>query len=195
MILKTIHRTRFLKLILSPLHNRWISRKADRFIKLLSKDAKIMDLGSGNCLVAEHLIQQGFNITPVDVSNLSIVERLQPICYDGTTLTFKKEEFDYVLLLTVLHHTEDPAKTIRESKRVAKQIIIIEDTYRNKLQKVAMQFMDLLVNFGQSKMNYQNKSERGWEELFNELNLKVLSKKRNRVLWVFRQTLYYLERM
>jgi len=96
--------------------------------------------------------------------------------------------------LTVLHHADDPTKVIVESKRVSKKMIIIEDTYNNKIQKFATQFLDSIVNLGHSKMTYQNKSEENWEAIFANQQLEVRSKERKSILFFFQQTTYFLEK-
>jgi len=74
MILQTIHRIPFFRKIISPILDSWIQNKVHTFSKFLVPDKKILDLGSGNCLVANHLINQGHNIVAADVNF-----RLKPI--------------------------------------------------------------------------------------------------------------------
>ena len=194
MILKTIHKIPIIKKTVSKVLDRWVENKASQFKHFLHPEDKILDVGCGNCLIANNLVQKGHNVIPIDVKNLSIVPDIKPIVYNGTKLPFKADTFDTVLLLTVLHHCDTPKKVIEEAKRVSDTIIIIEDTYSNRIQKVITQFIDLIVNFGHSKMTYQNKSETGWEETFKSLDLQVLSKRRKPVLLFFRQTTYYLKK-
>lgn len=195
MILKGINRIPIIKKILSSFLDRWVKKKCLQFTDLIPMDHKILDLGSGNCLVAKNLMQIGYDITPIDVKDMSVVKNIKPIVYDGLHLPFQLDAFDSLLLLTVLHHADDPEKLIIESKRVSKNIIIIEDTYKNKAQKWATQFVDLIVNFGHSKMTYQNKTEENWEKIFKKNELKVLSKRRRAVLFFFTQTTYKLEKL
>lgn len=192
MILKSIQKISFFRRLTAPLLNKWVEKKVSRFSQFLSSDAKILDVGSGNCLVSKHLIDKGHTVVPLDVKNLSVVPGLIPIVYNGARLPFDKSSFDTVLLLTVLHHTRNPRLVLEDCQRVAKELIIIEDTYRNKLQKWATQGMDSLVNLGFSEMTYQNKSEKEWEVLFAELGLEVVNKRSQRVLLLFRQTTYWL---
>ncbi len=194
MILKIINKIPLFKKLLSPILDKWVEKKSLQFIDLISKNNKILDLGSGNCLIANHLIEKGYNIVPADIKNLSIIKRINPIIYDGIELPFEMNSFDTVLLLTVLHHSTDPEKLIIESKRVSKEIIIIEDTYNNNIQKAITMFIDLIVNFGHSKMTYQNKTEQGWESVFEKYNLEVISKRRRSVLFFFQQTTYQLRK-
>ncbi len=192
MLLKSIQTIAIIRRLIAPVLNKWVEKKVNRFRQFLASDAKILDVGSGNCLVSKHLIDKGHSVVPLDVKNLSVVPDLIPIVYDGARLPFDKSSFDTILLLTVLHHTKHPRLVLEDCQRVAKELIIIEDTYKHTLQKWATQCMDFLVNLGFSEMTYQNKSEKEWERLFAELGLEVVNKKSQRVLLFFRQTTYYL---
>ncbi len=193
MILKSIQKIPVIRRLIAPLLNAWVEKKVNRFSQFLSLDAKILDVGSGNCLVGKNLIDKGHTVLPLDVNNLSVVPDLIPIVYDGNRLPFDNSSFDTALLLTVLPHTKNPRQVVEDCQRVAKELIIIEDTYRNKAQKWATQCMDSLVNLGFSEMTYQNKAEKEWETLFAELGLEVANKQSQRVLLFFRQTTYYLK--
>ncbi len=193
MILNAIKNKAIFRNIILLFLNRWVEKKTLNFSSYLIKQYKILDVGSGNCLITQNLKEKGFNIIPIDIQNLSIVKTITPIVYDGKTLPFKQQSFDTILLLTVLHHSDDPYQLITECSRVAKELIIIEDTYTNSIQKTATQIVDWLVNFGHSKMTYQNKTEKEWEYIFSELNINVLSKKRTAILFFFQQTTYHLK--
>lgn len=192
MILKTINKSSFFRRLTAPVLNRWVENKINKFIHFIPLENKILDVGSGSCLITKKLKERGYNIVAIDVKNLSVVQDIIPIVYDGKKLPFDDAAFDTVLLLTVLHHSENPRELILESKRVAKELIIIEDTYGTKIQKLATQFVDLIVNFGHSKMTYQNKSEKEWERLFDDLSVEIVSKRKDAVLLFFRQTSYHI---
>jgi len=194
MILKTIYRIPLFRKVTSPVLEKWIEKKSNQFIDFIPKTSKVLDLGSGNCLVANHLMAKGYNIIPIDIKDLSIIKKIRPIIYNGRNIPFEANTYDCVLLLTVLHHTDDPEKLLSESKRVSKDIIIIEDTYKNLTQKLVTQFVDLIVNLGHSKMTYQNKTEKDWENIFKKYELEILSKRRRSILMFFQQTTYYLRK-
>ncbi len=195
MILKTIKRVAWVRRGLSSILDTWIQNKVLKFSGFLTPNSRILDLGSGNCLIADHLMNNGFQVVPIDIKDLSIVERIKPMIYDGTTLPFETDTFDTVLLLTVLHHSDDPIQLISEAKRVAKNVVIIEDTYNHVVQKLATQFVDFIINFGHSKMTYQNKTEADWEDIFSDYDLEVVSKQRKPILLFFQQTTYFLKKV
>ena len=53
--------------------------------------------------------------------------------------------------------------------------------------------MDTLVNFGHSKMTYQNRSLEEWKLIFKDLNLEIIAEKQKRVLLIFRQATFVLK--
>lgn len=171
----------------------WVSRKVAPFIEFLDPDEKIIDIGSGNGLVADYLRQQGFHVTPLDIADLAYHERVKPIVYDGQTMPFENKAFDTALILTVLHHIDQPDPVLVETKRIAQRIIIIEDIYKNALQKYATFFMDWLVNLGYSPAPHTNKDDNGWRNTFTEMNLKLSHTAQWRVLLFFRQAVYIVQ--
>jgi ubiquinone/menaquinone biosynthesis C-methylase UbiE len=96
---------------------------------------RVLDVGAGNCILCQELGRRGHDVTPVDVTNLSFVDAIVPVTYDGTTLPFADDSFDVALVITVLHHATDPDAVLGEVRRVARRIIVIEEIYENALEK------------------------------------------------------------
>lgn len=191
MLLKFIKNIKLVKRFYSSrLGKSWVERKLATVIPHLSPDHSILDIGCGNGLVTDNLRQHGFQVTPIDVDNLSILESVKPIVYDGQHMPFEDQEFDTALLLTVLHHTDNPIEILKETKRIAQRIVIIEDIYSNILQKYMTYAMDTLVNLGHSNMTYQNKSNKEWKASFKELGLELVHESSKSVLLFFRQATY-----
>ena len=67
--------------------------------------------------------------------------------FDGKSVPFGNGSFDIVMLVDVLHHTEDPMNLLREAVRVARLAIVIKD---HLLQGVfaysILRFMDWVGN-------------------------------------------------
>jgi ubiquinone/menaquinone biosynthesis C-methylase UbiE len=193
MILHAIRKFNLIaKFYSSNLGKKWVANKLKTVLPHFNQSEKIIDIGSGNGMVTHTLSQQNFNCTPIDVADLSIIEAVKPLVYDGVNMPFEDNTFDTGLLLTVLHHTPDPIPVLKESARIAKKIIIIEDIYNNKIQQYMTYAMDTLVNFGHSSMTYQNKSDSEWKITFDELGLELVKESTKSVLFFFRQATYVL---
>lgn len=171
---------------------KWIQNKLKTVIPHLKQAEKNIDIGCGNGMITHTLREQGFHCTPMDVADLSIIPTIEVVVYDGLSMPFKDKEFDSALLLTVLHHTPDPIAILKETARIAKKIIIIEDIYCNKIQQYMTYSMDTLVNLGHSSMTYQNKSNKEWKAAFESMGLELVEEYSKPVLFFFRQATYVL---
>jgi len=191
MILSLIKNIPFIKKSYLNLGHKWVHRKLETV--LIHIQGKTVDIGSGNGMVAFYLQKKGHQMTALDVADLSIHPEIKTIVYDGNQMPFENREFDTGLILTVLHHTDDPVIVLKEAQRVCKRLIIIEDIYSNTLQQYMTYAMDTLVNLGHSNMTYQNKNDQEWKTTFKQLGLKVVFEKQKKVLLFFRQVTYILE--
>lgn len=191
MILYLIHKTPFLrKWYFNSLGQPFVKRKLAAIIPLLSKEEKVLDLGSGNGLASYLLRNKGFQITPVDIQYGHYNDDVKPVIYDGVKLPFDKDAFDTAIILTVLHHTEQPEAIILETGRVCNRLIILEDIYTNKIQQYLTYFVDSLVNIGYSPCPHTNKNNKEWIATFNEMGFTVRSVQYRKVLLIFKQAIY-----
>jgi SAM-dependent methyltransferase len=90
------------------------------------------------------------------------------VAYDGKTLPFEDKSFDAVMMIDVLHHTDDPVATLKECVRVAKQFILVKDHISDSwYDDVRLRFLDWFGNrpFG-IPMTYKYLSSREWKEAF-----------------------------
>ena len=153
----------------------------------------VLELGSGTCNVAEILLRKGFIVKLVDVKDQSFVPGLQPTLYDGITLPFASDTFDTATILDVLHHARNPEQVLKEAKRVATRLLVMECVYCHTFQKVLTLIMDSILNleFAYDAWNYHTDEE--WRNLFTELGLRIISAD-SAVFWrVFRGATYLLE--
>lgn len=165
----------------------------DKILPFLDKKDKIIDIGSGSCSICEILSENGFDITPLDIKNSSVVESIKPIIYGGKKIPFPDKSFDVSLIITVLHHTQNPEKLLKEAKRVSKKIIIIEDIYSNIFQKYFTYFLDSLVNFEFRGHPHSNKTDKGWKAAFKKLKLKITDTRIDYCFPAFKIVMYVLE--
>jgi len=98
--------------------------------------------------------------------------------YDGKNLNFTDRSFDHVLLLTVLHHSDDPIQVIKEALRVAdKSIIVIESVYFNQvhkqLNKLFDWFYNRVMNNPDVNVPFNFLTPTAWPVLFEDLGGRV----------------------
>ena len=131
-------------------------------------------MGSGT--TSRCLKKEGYRVVGIDIEDLSIYPNLKPIIYDGSKLPFTTNEFDTALLICVLHHCgSNRVRVLKEAKRVAKRVIIIEDTYRNLPEKAIVSFNDMLLNFEFFKHPYWRSDK--LKKLINENCWKLIYSK------------------
>lgn len=172
---------------------RWDARqKFGRIQPALRKGNTLIDIGSGYGTVTEVLRNKGFETSAVDVVDQSIEKSLKPLVYDGVTIPYPDQSFDFSLLLTVLHHTPKPAQVIAEAARVSKKTLVIEDVYRNKVQQYLTYFADSLLNFEFKGHPHSNKSREEWNQVCDDLGLKLEVMRSDRFLLFFRQETYLI---
>lgn len=170
---------------------------AARILPHLHAGEQVLDIGAGRALVADAIMNAGHPTAIVDVANLSLVEHLQPKLYDGNTLPYESDTFDVALLLTVLHHIPDPDNTLREARRVARRIIVMEDIFRSDREKAFTQFGDSWLNWEWRGHPHSNRDDASWRATFARLDLHVTHFDES-LDWFFpfrfRHAVYVLER-
>jgi len=157
--------------------------------------SKIIDIGCGSGQFSSILRLLNHQVTAVDVVNKTNADDIKPIIYDGKTLPFKDLSFDISMLITVLHHCPQPEVVFKEAVRVSNdKIFILEDVYNNWLMKRLTWFMDSVMNWEFRGHPHSNKSEEAWEALFKSHQLKLIHKKKVKILLLFTQVVYVLEK-
>ncbi|KKR78393.1 MAG: Methyltransferase type 11 [Candidatus Nomurabacteria bacterium GW2011_GWA2_40_9] len=194
MIIRFLQKNRFFRRII---YKAGKSRAKDMINKIkpfLDKNDAILDIGSGTCNVCQILFENHYKISPLDVQDLSFVNNIKPVIYDGVKIPYDNNKFDKVLILTVLHHTPNPENVLKEAKRVSKRIIIIEDIYSNWLHKYITYFFDSLLNLEFIGHPHTNKNDKQWKKTFKKLGLKLIDTKYDHSFLVFKHATYYLEK-
>jgi ubiquinone/menaquinone biosynthesis C-methylase UbiE len=155
---------------------------------------RVLDVGAGNCILCQELGRLGYHVVPVDLQNLSFVDEIVPITYDGTTLPFGNDSFDVALVITVLHHAPDPDAILAEVMRVARRIIVIEEIYENRVEKYFTYAVDSLFNLEFFGHPHSNRTDSEWRKAFKKLRLDVSAVVYSRSLGLLRRVTYVLLR-
>jgi ubiquinone/menaquinone biosynthesis C-methylase UbiE len=142
--------------------------------------SKLLDLGCGSGIVGKKF-QDYFKsqLIGIDIQN-NLIEKIPFQIFDGKNIPFPEKSFDVVLINYVLHHTLNPAVLLKETKRVAKKIIVYEDLPEGFLSKLICRIHGItFANFFQKDKNFGNfQKEKEWEKIFQELGLNIIFKKR-----------------
>ncbi len=194
MLVKFLQKNKFFRDIIYKLGRARANDLISKIKPFLNKEDHILDIGAGTCNVSEILLGEGYNIVPLDIQDLSFVDDIKPILYDGNKIPFNDNKFDLALIVTVLHHTPHPEKIIREARRVSKRIIIIEDIYTNIFHKYLTYFFDSLVNLEFIGHPHTNKNDKQWRAVFNKFGLKLVEARYSRFLIVFFNATYHLKK-
>lgn len=109
----------------------------------LPAGAKVLDLGCGPGIVAQHVAARGFQVYAVDFST-ELLARAQYHLNEGTTgrtylaqvdahtLPFKDNVFDAILCIALIVWVTDPAQVLREVARVLRPGGTVIITARNR---------------------------------------------------------------
>ena len=143
------------KALLNAVHNgavfnRRVRVLAGHLAALIPGGGGVLDLGSGDGSIAAALmrLRPDLWIEGVDVM-LRLSSAIPVTRYDGVTLPFEDQSFDYVTIVDVLHHTEDPAAVLAEAARVVRKGIVLKDHVRRGfLGGTTLRFMDWVGNRG-----------------------------------------------
>lgn len=185
-------------------HQRRIDVLTRHFINLLPPVGSLLDIGCGDGLLASRIGRQlpSLRLTGVDVmvrdqTHIPVRE------FDGIRLPFDDKSFDSVMLVDVLHHTDDPTILLREAGRVAREAIVIKDHTRNGiLAETTLRFMDRVGNARHGvalPFNYWSREQ--WETAFRELELQVDVRLEKLGLypipadWLFGRSLHFIARL
>jgi SAM-dependent methyltransferase len=146
-------------------------RNIDVVIESVSLQGKsVLDLGCGDGFLTIRLWDRGkpramTAVEPaaaaVEVANRNKQDR--PIRFevaDSRHLRYRDDQFDLVLLLGVLHHDDEPARTIREALRVAPELLILEPNGNNPALKVLEKVSKYHRDHGEK--SYLPSTLRGW---------------------------------
>lgn len=175
-------------------NKRMLNHIWKRISKYISKSEKILDIGAGACNLEELLKDKIYDITPIDIQDLSFVDDIKPIIYNGSKIPFKNDSFDTSLILTVLHHTSNPDLILKEARRVSQKIIVMEDIYNNPLQKALTFVMDNISNLEFGGNPHSNRSDKEWKKTFKELNLELVEVRYDSFWLFFQSATYVLKR-
>lgn len=98
----------------------------------LAKDSTLLDVGCGNGFFTYYFAKI-CQVTGLDFSKkmLEINPHHKLVHGDAENLPFPDESFDITFCSNLLHHLENPERTMQEMKRVAREYVIISEPNRS----------------------------------------------------------------
>ena len=174
---------------------------AAHLARLVPRGASVLDVGSGDGLLAQELLHRrpDISIRGVDVQ-VRETAAIPVTIYDGRTLPFEAAAFDALIIVDVLHHADDPALLLREAARVARRSILIKDHTSDRFLAVpTLRLMDRVGNARHGvALPHHYWRRQTWIEQFAALGLDVNSWEndlglfRGPARWLFGGSLHFL---
>ena len=143
------------KSLLNAVHARAVFNRRVRVLSqaiaaTVPSGGRVLDLGCGDGSIAAAVMAQRPDLAFEGVDVLVRPHTHIPVTpYDGATLPFADDSFDFVTVIDVLHHTDDPGAVLAEAARVARTAVILKDHLREGiLAGPTLRFMDWVGNRG-----------------------------------------------
>jgi SAM-dependent methyltransferase len=137
----------------------------------------LLDVGAGT---GEMAISVNGYRNDIEISGVDVYIRpktfVPVVRYDGVTLPFGEGAFDAVMTVDVLHHCEDPAATLKECSRVAKEYVVIKDHVSDSyVDEKILGFMDWVGNRSHGVvLPYNYLSTGAWSKAIEAAGLELV---------------------
>ena len=91
----------------------------------------VLDVGCGDGSIAQAIMTHKPQLKFEGIDVLLRPHSAIPVqVYDGDRIPFADKSFDWVTIVDVLHHTDEPARVLAECARVARRGVVIKDHLR-----------------------------------------------------------------
>jgi SAM-dependent methyltransferase len=129
-------------------YGRRIEVLAGHLAELIPRDATVLDVGSGDGLLARSVESRRADLRMFGVDVLVRPQTHIPVRhFDGVLLPFADGAFDVVMMVDVLHHANDQHALLQEVIRVARRAVVIKDHAADGfLARPTLRFMDWVGN-------------------------------------------------
>ena len=186
------------------IHGRRVSALCNNISPLLLQNWHMLDIGTGDGLLASKLMQMRPDI---DIKGIDISIRNRthiPVkTFDGREIPYKDSSFNAVTFIDVLHHIDDPVPLLHEAMRVATEAIIIKDHLLSGfLARATLRFMDDLSNIRYKvPLVYNYWPWQKWNEVIESMGLTIDAWNENLGLYpwpfnlIFDRSLHFITRI
>jgi len=161
-------------------NNDVVVRAKRMILPLLPKEAiKILDTGCGDGYLVNQLRKKGLDAVGIDLSNERVsYARKRYGNHFGVSsiyeLKFEDNYFDLSIASEVIEHLEDPAKALKELKRISKKIILTFPYKEKLIKEVCPHCLKRFYRSGHIQYFDQERIEK----LIKQNNLRIIKTKK-----------------
>ena len=171
---------------------------------LLPRDADVLDIGCGDGQLALRTmaLRPDLSVTGLDVL-VRPDAHIEVEAFEGDVIPRDDDSADAVMLVDVLHHTEEPSALLAEAARVARRHVVLKDhTADGFMAFPVLRLMDWVGNSSKGvalPYNYWTRDE--WARAFESIQLEVEAYRDTLGLypapasWVFERSLHFVARL
>jgi SAM-dependent methyltransferase len=167
------------KQILNSVHDVAVFKRrvrvlAEHLADELDVGGSVLDVGCGDGSIAQAIMAHKPQLKFEGIDVLLRPHSAIPVqAYDGDGIPFADKTFDWVTIVDVLHHTDEPARVLAECARVARRGVVIKDHLREGFgARRTLRLMDWVGNKGHDvrlPYNYLSKAE--WSAVFDRIKV------------------------
>lgn len=194
---------------LDSVHERFVLGRRVRVIAhhlaaLVPQGSDVLDVGAGDGAVAHALLLERPDLRAEGIDVLVREKTHIPVRpFDGTHIPAEPRSVGTVMLVDVLHHTDDPGAMLREAARVARDAIVVKDhLVQGVLARPTLRFMDRVGNARHGvRLPYNYLTRAQWNEAFAVAGLRVdrwipaLGLYPRPASWLFDRALHFATRL
>ena len=159
-------------------HGRRVEALTSAFLPLLDPGWHVLDVGCGDGQLGALLAERGPEVRVEGLEYAPRPETRIPVrAFDGDRIPLEDNEVDAVMLVDVLHHTDDARVLLREARRVARRAVLLKAHRTARLlARLPVRVMDWVGNKPHGVvLPYNYWSEARWRQAWQELGLTVES--------------------
>lgn len=179
-------------------YGRRIEVLARHVAELLPRNASVLDVGSGDGLLARRVMDARPDLVIAGVDVLARPHAHIPVrIFDGATLPFDDRAFDAGLMVDVLHHASQQEALLRELARVVRHRVVIKDhLVSGALAHPTLRFMDWVGNVRHGvALPYRYWTPDQWRRGFGDAGLRLVDQREHLGLYPWPASLVFERRL